>query len=1002
MGRSINIRRRIIKNPEKEDFSFLHLLPQAALVCDLKGKIIECNELFASALDHRSANLSGQSLFTLLHFQLPEGLHKSEVLGQIFPFEQLLLKNKAGQALLFQLRVMELENEQERLVAYLLLLEKVSADAVQKQAHTDEQLRGLHRVNTGNLITISKDKIITYASPALEKLCGYTPENLIHKKLTHIIDPEEVVAFEQEWQKLLRGEKDAFELKISLQIKSGGFTWVLMHIADLSGFSGIGGIIVNIINIDRLERANRALKWSKERFRLATIATNDVVWDWKPGETKLSWGENFDKVFGFRPGEDINELDSWTRRIHPEERERVIRSFLDLELKDDMQWEQHYRFLKADGQYAVVRDRGFTVRDSKGEEMRVIGAMQDITRDLERERQLRNSEEKFRKLFERSLVGIGMVSPETGRWLDFNQALLNMLGYSREEFAKMSYSEITPEVFWTQDQEQLQILMDNGSYGPYQKKFIRKDQQEIKVILSGFLAVMPNGTKVGWNHIMDISQIEKSNLALQDAEQRFRNFMDHASDAFMILNEEGKYEFVSPNIERIMGFKPEEFLNKDNFHFIHPEDHQLVAGRFEKALEDFGSTQRSSFRAKHKNGGYVWVEVNGRFLRDQYDKLVAYLVVRSKKPPREEIEANLRKLSWVADKTTNAVLITNAQEQIEWVNQSFTAFSGYTLKEAIGKTPSELLHGQASEETYQTLIKKNLASGKPFRAEIINYHKDGHKYWIETYVTPVFNDNGELTNFIAIENNISERKEKEAALRESLDLSEKQNERLQNFTHIVSHNFRAHASNIMGIAGELQQPAGELAKKELIELLDSSAKHLMQALDNLNEILQLQGTRELALKEVAVKPLVDCTVALLKKEFENAQAQLTVDINDDFTLYFYPAYLESIIYNLLSNALRYRSPGRPLRISMETEVKERFKLMRVKDNGQGIDLKNYGNDIFGMYKTFHHHPESKGLGLFLIKNQLNALGGDIKVKSSPGKGSTFELTFPKQGVYDGR
>lgn len=604
-----------------------------------------------------------------------------------------------------------------------------------------------------------------------------------------------------------------------------------------------------------------------------------------------------------------------------------------------------------------------------------------------------SSQTKFNKLFNNALLGIACCEIESGLWLDCNQALLNMLGYEKEELLTLTYSDITPEKYKESDEKEKAKTLANGVYGPYQKDFIRKDKNTIRVIMAGFTETLPNGKLAAWNHILDISQIDKSNQALQQAEERFKSYIENASDVFIILNAEGKYIYVAPSIKPLLGYEPDELLGRDNLDFMHPEDIGIVGETFEKALADMGSTQRSNFRALHKNGSWVWVEANGKFVHNYQGEVEAYITAREKQPSRKEIEERLRKLSLVADKTTNSVLITDDQRRIEWVNSSFTKFSGYTLQEVLGKRPEDILHGPESDKIYKDHIEGALASGKPFSAETVNYAKDGKMYWIETFVTPIFDANNNLTNYIAIESNINDRKAQERELKESLELSREQSRRLQDFAHIVSHNFRSHAANIIGLIKEMQ--VSEEQDDVLLNLLEQSGHKFMESLDELAAILQVQENRKLPLKPLVFNHFVNRAMEVLKPKLLQAEGQLINHIPEKAMVQFYPAYLESVFFNLISNAIKYRSPNRPLKIELTLKENKHSTEIQVADNGLGIDMEKHGHKIFQMYKTFHHHPDSQGVGLYLIKNQMTAMGGDITVKSAVDEGTCFRLIFPK-------
>jgi len=131
----------------------------------------------------------------------------------------------------------------------------------------------------------------------------------------------------------------------------------------------------------------------------------------------------------------------------------------------------------------------------------------------------------------------------------------------------------------------------------------------------------------------------------------------------------------------------------------------------------------------------------------------------------------------------------------------------------------------------------------------------------------------------------------------------------------------------------------------------------------------------------------------LAEQIDAKHASIANNIPDDVVVPYNAAYLESILHNLFSNALRYSHPDRKPLISADWENLNGKGVLKVADNGVGIDLKRYGDKMFGMYKTFHGNPEARGIGLFMTKSQVEAMGGSVEVESQPGEGTTFKVTF---------
>lgn len=234
---------------------------------------------------------------------------------------------------------------------------------------------------------------------------------------------------------------------------------------------------------------------------------------------------------------------------------------------------------------------------------------------------------------------------------------------------------------------------------------------------------------------------------------------------------------------------------------------------------------------------------------------------------------------------------------------------------------------------------------------------------------------------------------KERALQKTLETIQQQNDRLVNFSYIISHNIRSHSSNIAGITDLLKL---EPENPDLISSLKEVSDKLEDTLQHLTELLTIQSKVDIVHQKIHLKHVVEGVYKAHKHTFRDAGAKVEIDIPDEMYILSYRSYLESIINNLLSNALKYRSKKRELRVCIEAEKNENYNIIRVIDNGLGIDLNRYGEKIFGMFKTFHGNRDANGIGLFMTKNQVEALGGIIKVDSAPDKGSVFTIYLPER------
>ena len=258
----------------------------------------------------------------------------------------------------------------------------------------------------------------------------------------------------------------------------------------------------------------------------------------------------------------------------------------------------------------------------------------------------------------------------------------------------------------------------------------------------------------------------------------------------------------------------------------------------------------------------------------------------------------------------------------------------------------------------------------------------------------VFRDEqGRPLRMVGINADITKIKRKDERLRKLLELTEKQNKKLLNFAHIVSHNLRSNSSNISMLSGMLLSEAAKGRTDEFMGMIQKSSEKLEETLNQLNEIIKIQATSKSDLTQIRVRPVLDDVCESINAIIKASKAKISVQIKEDLKVWGIKPYLASIFLNLLTNSIKYRNPDKGLNIKIKAKVLENQTILSFNDNGLGIDLKRHGKNLFGMYKTFHAHKDAKGIGLFISKNQMEAMNGKIEVASQVSKGSSFYLYF---------
>jgi PAS domain S-box-containing protein len=278
--------------------------------------------------------------------------------------------------------------------------------------------------------------------------------------------------------------------------------------------------------------------------------------------------------------------------------------------------------------------------------------------------------------------------------------------------------------------------------------------------------------------------------------------------------------------------------------------------------------------------------------------------------------------------------------------------------------------------------------------------KDGSEQWITWDVRPWYDDAGNIGGILMFTNDITDRKKAEQRIQNLLEITQNQNKRLQNFADIVSHNLRTHSGNIESILALFAEEYPDLQREELVQMLHNASDNLSTTIEHLNESTSIHAKANKKRSQINLTDAFGKALEVIRSQAREESVNIVNELPHDLLVWGGPAYLESICLNLLTNAIRYSSSDRKREIRIEGQSDAVHTWFSVADNGIGIDLERHGNALFGLYKTFHDHPDSTGVGLFITRNQVEAMAGSITVDSKVGVGTTFRVTLPKQCVNE--
>jgi PAS domain S-box-containing protein len=618
---------------------------------------------------------------------------------------------------------------------------------------------------------------------------------------------------------------------------------------------------------------------------------------------------------------------------------------------------------------------------------------------LETQKALTESEERYRLIYENASIGIYRTTPD-GQILLSNNALLKILGYksfdelkernidkdefdpdySRAEFKKTM--EEKGEIFgledvWKRQDGRLVYIRENA-------KAVRDNQGNI---------LFYDGT------IEDITESKLAEKALRYSEERFQQIAEQSREVVWEVDKDGLYTYISPLSISVLGYAPDELVGKKYFYDLHPEKSRSEFKT--KVLE--GYSMKKDFRdyislMVKGTGETIWAINNGVPILDENGELIGYRGAGSDITERIEKERLLKKLTLAVEQSPVSIFITNVDGKIEYVNPQACKTSGYTFEELSDKTPSMLKSGFIQETVYQKLWE-TINSGKIWHGEFLNKRKNGELYWEAATISPIFDNNGAIINYLAVKEDITNIKKMVSELKEAKNRAESGDKMKSAFIKSISHEIRTPLYGIVGISEEIIKPDfSQEDKEQMLGFIKESSSRLMHTVISYLDISMIvSGNMEVQIQDFdLVKLLVG-----IKDEIQtvclNKSLDLQLHIYDNqkhFNFSSDSELLKKIITHLLDNAVKFTDSGL---ISFGYELINNEIVFFVKDTGIGIDNK-FLPDI---YEAFTQADDSdtraydgSGLGLAIAYRLVQLLSGTIKVESKTGMGTTFYLRFP--------
>jgi len=397
-----------------------------------------------------------------------------------------------------------------------------------------------------------------------------------------------------------------------------------------------------------------------------------------------------------------------------------------------------------------------------------------------------------------------------------------------------------------------------------------------------------------------------------------------------------------------------------------------------------------------QKGNKKWVRVIGYGVMENNKCIKVLGVVQDITKENRHLKDLILKekhISTTMDNAANGMALVDLNGKFIAVNKKMCKYFNYTKSELKSLFYKDLLHPK--DEKISTLNWKKLLLGQIDNIQIEKKYrcKNNKTVYCISSISLLRDEDNAPVHFIVNIIDISNIKTIERKKKKLLKKTEKQNLRLLNFTHIVSHNLRSHSGNLEMLLDVMKVDLPQFSENEYFPLLSKSVNNLSETIQNLNEVSNINSKIDKKLVSCNLLEYHKRTLTSLNAKIVESQAEIKLDIKKNLSIVAVPMYLDNILLNLISNAIDFSKPDvKPIIKVSAKKTKKHIKLT-IKDNGLGIDLNLNKDKIFGLYKTFHDHKNSRGLGLFITKNQVDAIDAKIELTSEVNKGTTFTLFF---------
>ncbi len=618
-----------------------------------------------------------------------------------------------------------------------------------------------------------------------------------------------------------------------------------------------------------------------------------------------------------------------------------------------------------------------------------VWSFRNVTDAKISEKIIRESEEKYRLVL--NTMSEGLISVDNNEVIQYiNERIVQMTGFSRDELiGKVAYEILVAKDYRELVKAKKDLRLKKKS-DAYEVQFVKKNGEQFWVQISGSPIIDDDGNVIGSIGVhTDITHRKKD----EDRILKLSQAVEQSPVSIIITNLNGDIEYVNQTLLNITGYTFEEVIG-ENPRILKSGITPIEVYKTMWETICAGNKWSGELQNKKKDGTLYWESVLITPIKNEEGHNINYLAINTdithQKNAAMALEESSKRYQLLFEKASEGILFLSAEGIILGMNEAFAKMHGYTIDELLN------LNIKAIDTPKYSKIVPDLLSrvlnGESVRFETEHFHKNGNI--VSLAVSSSLIQFANESYIQAFHTDITEQKKTENLREKITDDLIRRNKDLEQFTYIVSHNLRAPVANIKGSSTILQSvELEESDKMEMINGLHHSVLKMENVIIDLNQILKIRNNINEKYENINFSELVNEIKMSLTDQISFEKFEIKCDFKECDTFYSLRSYIYSIFHNLISNSIKYKRDIEKSDIKIKTHKFFDRLSISFKDNGLGIDLEKKGDQVFGLYKRFHQDIDGKGMGLYMVKTQVETLGGTIKINSKVNEGTEFIIEF---------